>query len=53
MIPASWQHAAGEVRAQRALEELLSLEGRLAPALGSLIASDKQVVELSIRWVPS
>ena len=45
--------AKGDVRAQRALEAGTTLHERLAAAPGSLIADDKQVVALSIRWVPN
>jgi Holliday junction resolvase RusA-like endonuclease len=41
------------VRAQRALEKVVSIEDRLQGAPGCLIADDKQVVSLSIRWVKS
>ena len=45
--------ARGDVRAQRALEKAVSIEDRLSGASGCLIADDKQVVSLSIRWVKS
>lgn len=45
--------AKGDVRAQRVLEAETTLEERLAGAPGVLIADDKQVVALSIRWVPN
>lgn len=45
--------ARGDVRAQRALEARTTIEERLAAAPGALIADDKQVVALSIRWVPN
>lgn len=44
--------AKGDVRAQRALEQSVSLEDRLAMAPGCLYGDDRQVVEiLGLKWV--
>lgn len=45
--------AKGDVRAQRSLEAVTSLEERLVAAPGALIADDKQVVRLGIAWIKS
>jgi hypothetical protein len=43
--------ARGDVRAQRDLEAVATLEERMLAAPGCLIGDDRQVIELSIRWV--
>lgn len=43
--------AKGDVRAQRQLEAVTTIEERLAASPGCLYGDDAQVVALSIRWV--
>lgn len=45
--------ARGDVRAQRALEALTTIEERLEMAPGCLYADDAQVDDLRVRWVKS